>query len=117
MVTPGPTIDSVPRKRKRETRPLDSLIQQHAGVDEGRGTDRRGREPLPYVAGFAAGKAFVRYRRGGGDKRSPTPDFYIGAHAAVAGYRLLTRDVRRYRTYFPAIDIIAPASSEDETDG
>jgi predicted nucleic acid-binding protein len=50
------------------------------------------REPLPYLAGFAAGKAFVRDRRGGGDKRSPMPDFYTGAHAAVAGYRLLTRD-------------------------
>ncbi|MGD0684542.1 MAG: type II toxin-antitoxin system VapC family toxin [Streptosporangiaceae bacterium] len=66
------------------------------------------REPLPYVAGFAAGKAFLRYRRGGGEKRSPMPDFYIGAHAAVAGYRLLTRDVGRYRAYFPAVDIIAP---------
>lgn len=66
------------------------------------------REPLPYLAGFAAGKAFLRYRRGGGDKRSPMPDFHIGAHAAVAGYRLLTRDVRRYRTYFPKITIIAP---------
>jgi len=75
------------------------------------------REPLPYLAGFAAGKAFVRYRRGGGDKRLPMPDFYIGAHAAVAGYRLLTRDVRRYRTYFPTIEIIAPALAEDETAG
>jgi predicted nucleic acid-binding protein len=75
------------------------------------------REPLPYVAGFAAGKAFVRYRRGGGDKRSPMPDFYIGAHAAVAGYRLLTRDVRRYRTYFPAIDIIAPGLAEGDAAG
>jgi predicted nucleic acid-binding protein len=68
------------------------------------------REPLPYLAGFAAGKAFVQYRRGGGSKRSPMPDFYIGAHAAIAGYQLLTRDVTRYRTYFPAIDIIAPTS-------
>jgi predicted nucleic acid-binding protein len=75
------------------------------------------REPLPYAAGFAAGKAFVRYRRGGGDKRSPMPGLYIGAHAAVTGYRLLTRDVRRYRAYFPTVDIIAPASSEDETAG
>jgi predicted nucleic acid-binding protein len=66
------------------------------------------REPLPYVAGFAAGKAFLRYRRGGGDKRSPMPDFYIGAHAAVAGYRLLTRDARRYRAYYPTVEIIAP---------
>jgi predicted nucleic acid-binding protein len=74
------------------------------------------RESLPYLAGFAAGKAFVRYRRGGGEKRSPMPDFYIGAHAAITGYRLLTRDVRRYRTDFPTIDIIAPSTSGDETD-
>ena len=73
------------------------------------------REPLPYLAGFAAGKAFVRYRGGGGEKRSPMPDFYIGAHAAITGYRLLTRDVRRYRTYFPTISIIAPRQAEDET--
>ncbi len=75
------------------------------------------REPLPYVAGFAAGKAFLRYRRGGGGKRSPMPDFYIGAHAAVAGYRLLTRDARRYRTYFPTTDIIAPIPVDDDTAG
>jgi predicted nucleic acid-binding protein len=71
------------------------------------------REPLPYVAGFAAGKAFLRYRRSGGEKRSPLPDFYIGAHAAVAGYRLLTRDDRRYRTYFPTVHIIAPVTGEE----
>jgi hypothetical protein len=64
--------------------------------------------PLPYLAGFVVGRAFVHYRRGGRGKRSPMPDIYIGAHAAVAGYQLLTRDVRRYRTYFPTIDIIAP---------
>lgn len=75
------------------------------------------REPLPYLAGFAAGKAFLRYRRGGGQKRSPMPDFYIGAHAAIAGYRLLTRDVSRYRTYFPTIDIIAPPQDDDQTAG
>ena len=69
------------------------------------------REPLPFVAGFAAGKAFVRYRRSGGGKRSPLPDFYIGAHAALAGYQLLTRDAARYRTYFPALAIIAPESA------
>lgn len=72
------------------------------------------REPLPYLAGFAAGKAFVRYRRSDGDRRSPMPDLYIGAHAAIAGYRLLTRDARRYRTYFPTIGIIAPGSPERE---
>lgn len=66
------------------------------------------REDLPYAAGFLAGKCFVRYRRAGGTKRSPLPDFYIGAHAAVAGYRLLTRDATRYQTYFPKLRLIAP---------
>jgi len=66
------------------------------------------REDLPYEAAFLAGKCFLRYRRAGGTRRSPLPDFYIGAHAAVAGYRLLTRDAGRYRTYFPTLDLIAP---------
>ncbi|MFB7875541.1 MULTISPECIES: type II toxin-antitoxin system VapC family toxin [unclassified Nocardia] len=66
------------------------------------------REPLPWDAGFLAAKAFLAYRRRGGDKRSPLPDFYIGAHAAVSGYQLLTRDVARYRTYFPRLAVIGP---------
>jgi predicted nucleic acid-binding protein len=66
------------------------------------------REPLPWEAAFLAGKSFVLYRRRGGARRSPLPDFYIGAHAAVAGYRLLTRDPARYRDYFPKLDLIAP---------
>lgn len=66
------------------------------------------REPLAYEAAFLAGKAFREYRRRGGEKRSPLPDFYVGAHAAVAGYRLLTRDASRYRTYFPTLALIAP---------
>jgi predicted nucleic acid-binding protein len=66
------------------------------------------REQLPYEAGFLAGKAFLAYRRRGGQKRSPLPAFYVGAHAAVREYRLLTRDVSRYRTYFPTVDLIAP---------
>jgi predicted nucleic acid-binding protein len=68
------------------------------------------REALPYEAAFLAAKAFVAYRRAGGTRRSPLPDFYIGAHAAVAGYRLLTRDVGRYRTYFPRLELIAPSN-------
>ena len=66
------------------------------------------RESLPYEAAFLAGKAFVAYRRRGGQRHAPLPDFYIGAHAAVAGFRLLTRDPKRYRTYFPTLDLIAP---------
>ncbi len=66
------------------------------------------REPLPYEAAFLAGKAYLLYRRRGGTRRSPLPDFYIGGHAAVRGYRLLTRDAARYRTYFPTLDLIAP---------
>jgi predicted nucleic acid-binding protein len=66
------------------------------------------REDLPYEAAFLAGKCFIRYRRSGGSKRSPLPDFYVGAHAAVAGYRLLTRDATRYRSYFPRLELIAP---------
>lgn len=66
------------------------------------------REPLPWEAAFLAAKAFVRYRKRGGTRPAPLPDFYIGAHAAVAGYTLLTRDPRRYRTYFPKLRMIAP---------
>ena len=68
------------------------------------------RLPLPYEAGFLAGKCFMRYRRAGGTKRSPLPDFYIGAHAAVENLPLLTRDAPRYQTYFPNLDLIAPAA-------
>jgi predicted nucleic acid-binding protein len=67
------------------------------------------RLPLPYEAGFLAGKAFVTYRRAGGERRSPLPDFYIGAHAAVQRLTLLTRDAARYRTYFPRISLISPS--------
>lgn len=66
------------------------------------------REPIPYEAAFLAGKAFVTYRRRGGTKPSPLPDFFIGAHAAVAGYTLMTRDAARYRTYFPKLALIVP---------
>ena len=66
------------------------------------------RDSLPWEAAFLAGKCFLTYRKRGGTKRSPLPDFYIGAHAAVAGFRLLTRDASRYRTYFPRLKLIAP---------
>jgi predicted nucleic acid-binding protein len=66
------------------------------------------RESVPYEAAFLAGKTFLMYRRRGGTKRSPLPDFIIGAHAAVAGYQLMTRDASRYRSYFPGLSLIAP---------
>jgi predicted nucleic acid-binding protein len=65
-------------------------------------------EPIPYEAAFLAGKVFSIYRQRGGTKRSPLPDFFIGAHASVAGYSLLTRDAVRYRAYFPRLSVIAP---------
>lgn len=66
------------------------------------------RAPLPWQAAFLAGKAFAQYKRRTGTKRSPLPDFYIGAHAVVAGMTLLTRDPRRYRAYFPKLRLICP---------
>lgn len=65
---------------------------------------------LPRPALFLAGKAFIRYRRQGGNKTNVLADFFIGAHAAVTGYPLLTRDARRYNAYFPSVELITPAS-------
>jgi predicted nucleic acid-binding protein len=75
------------------------------------------REALPYEAGFVAAKAFLAYRRRGGQKRSPLPDFYIGAHAAVRRYRLLTRDVARYLSYFPTVTLVAPERERPSGEG
>jgi predicted nucleic acid-binding protein len=66
------------------------------------------RRPLPWEAAFLAGKCFERYRRAGGKRTAPLPDFFIGAHAAVEELTLLTRDARRFRSYFPKLRIIAP---------
>lgn len=66
------------------------------------------REPLSWEAGFLAGKCFLKYRKSGGSRRSPLPDFYIGAHAAVSELTLLTRDAGRYQTYFPQLTLVAP---------
>ena len=65
-------------------------------------------ESIPREALFLAGKAFLRYRRGRGTKQSVLPDFYIGAHAAVMQWPILTRDAKRYRRYFPDVRLIAP---------
>jgi predicted nucleic acid-binding protein len=66
------------------------------------------RADLPWEAAHQAGQAFLKYRRQGGTRTSPLPDFYIGAHAQTAGLQLLTRDAQRYRTYFPKLSLIAP---------
>jgi len=63
---------------------------------------------IPKEALFLAGKAFLNYRKSSGKKRSPLPDFYIGAHAAILDIALITRDVSRYHTYFPSVRLISP---------
>jgi len=77
-------------------------------VDAAFPVDAFRRDPLPWEAAFLAGKAFMTYRRRKGTKRAPLPDFYIGAHAAIAGLALLTRDPKRYETYYPSIKLISP---------
>jgi predicted nucleic acid-binding protein len=66
------------------------------------------REEVPWEAAFLAGKAFHRYRESGGARQSPLPDFFIGAHAAVRKYSLLTRDPKGFRTYFPTVEVLVP---------
>jgi predicted nucleic acid-binding protein len=67
-------------------------------------------ERLPKPALFLAGRAYERYRRAGGTRTGVLPDFFIGAHAQVAQWPLLTRDLRRYHTYFPDVELITPAA-------
>jgi len=80
---------------------VDALEAQLAGWD-------LRRLSLPYEAAFPASQAFLRYRRHGGARTTPLPDFFIGAHAEADGLPLLTRDPTRYRTYFPEVQLIAP---------
>ncbi len=77
-------------------------------VEAALGTHRLRRESIPFEAAFLAAKAHEIHRLRGGARTTTLPDFYIGAHAAVAGHRLLTRDATRYRSYFPRLEIIAP---------
>lgn len=82
-------------------------------LDDALSPDVFAREPLPYEAAFLTGKAFLAYRRRGGARSMPLPDFYlpdfyIGAHAAINGHRLLTRDAKRYRSYFPTVSLLTP---------
>jgi len=66
--------------------------------------------PIPREAAFLAGKCFLKYRRRGGVRTSPLPDFFIGAHALIAGLDLITRDAKRFKNYFPTLKLIAPES-------
>ena len=108
--------DALARARDNGTLVINPIIyaEVSAGfdriedLDDAVPADDFEREPLPYQAGFVAGKVFLTYRKQGGLRRSPLPDFYIGAHAAVRRYRLLTRDSARYRTYFPTVELICP---------
>ena len=110
------SADTLARTADASVLVIDALVYAEVSVgfetieelDAALPRDLYRREGLPDEAAFLAGKVFRRYRQSGGEKRSPLPDFYIGAHAAVAGYRLLTRDAARYRTYFPRLNIIAP---------
>lgn len=77
-------------------------------LDDALSPDDFSRTPLPWSAAFLAAKCFETYRRGGGTKTAPLPDFFIGAHAAVSRFALLTRDAARYRTYFPTVELITP---------
>ncbi len=83
-------------------------FDDHASLDAGVSRLMLTRLQLPFEAAFLAGRAYRRYRRAGGVRSSPLPDFYIGAHAEVAGLTVLTRDVSRFRTYFPAVRLVAP---------
>lgn len=77
-------------------------------VDSALPTSAFQRVPLPFEAAFLAGKSFLASRKRGGRRRTPLPDFYIGAHAAVTGMALLTRDASRFKTSFPTVRLIAP---------
>lgn len=87
---------------------LSAMFPTQRQLDHALPRDHYRREELPWDAAFNAGRAFLTYRRSGGTKRSPLPDFYIGAHAEYRGYALLTRDSARYRQFFPMLRMITP---------
>jgi predicted nucleic acid-binding protein len=87
---------------------LAPLIATEAALRKAVAMLEMDRELVPWDAAFLAGVTHSRYRRAGGIRERTLPDFFIGAHATVAGHRLLTRDAARYRIYFPDLDIISP---------
>ena len=110
------SADSLARQAERDVLAVNPIIYAEVSVgfvrieelDAALPTAMIHRLALPWDAAFLAGKCFVIYRKRGGTRRSPLPDFYIGAHASVTGMTLLTRDSARYRTYFPRLKLIAP---------
>ncbi len=110
------SADALARQAERDVLAVNPIIYAEVSVgfvrieelDAALPTAMIHRLALPWDAAFLAGKCFVSYRKRGGARRSPLPDFYIGAHASVTGMRLLTRDSARYRTYFPRLKLIAP---------
>ena len=88
--------------------PIDCPLAWIEELDEAVPPETFLRLPFPWPAAFLAGKCFLAYRRAGGKHRSPLPDFYIGAHAAIEAMPLLTRDATPYRTYLPRLELIAP---------
>ncbi|MFI5356074.1 MAG: type II toxin-antitoxin system VapC family toxin [Opitutales bacterium] len=87
---------------------LSAGFESRAELDHWLRPDLFRRLPLPFEAGFLAGRAFLAYRKAGGARTSPLPDFYIGAHAEFAGFTLVTRDAKRYRSYYPKLHLISP---------
>jgi len=87
---------------------VSTSYQKVTDLDERLPVELYRRDELPYAAAFLAARAFVKYRRQGGSRTSPMPDFYIGAHAEVSGFNVLTRDPRRIRRYFPGVKVILP---------
>jgi predicted nucleic acid-binding protein len=89
LLVPGPDVGA-----------LDALLDVYDTL----------RTPLPWACASLAAAAFALYRRKGGVKSKPLPDFYIGAHAAVSNFSVLTRDPSPYRNYFPRLEVIAPSA-------
>lgn len=108
--------DTLARQAGRDTLVINSVIYAEASVRFGSIEELESiltpdvfeYRPIPREAAFLAGKSFLRYRRRSGSKTLPLPDFLIGAHAAVEELPLITRDPRRFRTYFPTVSLICP---------
>ncbi len=122
VVTEDPTwygwsADALSRQAERSVLAINPIIYAEISVsfptieelEDTVSPDHFERLALPWEAAFLAGKCFLRYRKRGGVKAAPLPDFYIGAHAAVSGMALLTRDAARYRTYFPKVRLVSPS--------